>query len=366
MSAEQASVVGILDTAANRALIADINSGAARSRKAEPGDRLDIARFEALATRLEQLAVNDAQAPRVSVRPPGQGAETMLFGMEQADWSPGLPAEIQAAAASIAAAGRIPVLVVDPFVTGLTAVTDPVAVGAPARPWDSEGARGREAVEKRFRAQVSEALAAADGGRMPISPSGIQNSVVTETLREFAAAQPGGRRVDVPVEYRDGSRSTHPFALQALPLKGQLPACSLELQFALLSIRHTEMDAVVHGAWLRNADVSRPRPAGQTDDLVYDITRSQLTELCRGEDHVRLHLYQTGLETAVVGFYKALVDHLLSQPSSVSVQPMYYEAPRAPRRGQQHPQQGARRRQGSRGPVVAESALFRRGTPWTM
>ena len=141
----------------------------------------------------------------------------------------------------------------------------------------------------------------------------------------------------MPVEYRDGSRSAHPFPLRALPLKGQLPACSLELRFALLSIRHTEMDAVVDGAWLRNAEVSRPRPAGQTDDLVYDITRSQLAELCRGEAHVRLYLYQTGLETAVVGFYKALVDHLLSHPGSVSVQPMYYEAPRAPRRGHSTP-----------------------------
>jgi hypothetical protein len=34
----------------------------------------------------------------------------------------------------------------------------------------------------------------------------------------------------------------------------------------------------------------------QTDDLVYDITRRQLDELCREEQHVRLHLYQTGLE----------------------------------------------------------------------
>lgn len=366
MSAEQASVVGIPDTPANRALIVDIRSCAARSRKAEPGDRLDIARFEALATRLEQLAINDTQAPRISVTLRGQAADTMLFGIEQAGWSPGLPAEIQAAAASIAAADRIPVLVVDPFVTGRTPITDPVAASGPAQRWDSEGARGREAVERRFRAQVSEALAVADGGRVPISPSGIQNSVVTETLREFAAVQSGSRRIDVPVEYRDGSRSAHPFALQSLPLKGQLPACSLELRVALLSIRHTELDAVVHGAWLRNADVSRPRPAGQTDDLVYDVTRSQLTELCRGEAHVRLHLYQTGLETAVVGFYKALVDHLLCQPRSVSVQPLYHEAPRAPRQGQRRPRQGARLRQGSHAPVVAESALFRRGTPWTM
>ena len=340
MSAEQALIVGLPDTAANRTLIADINSAAARSRKAEPGDRLDIARFEALATRLEQLAINDAHAPRAAVAVPGQSAEALLFGADERDWSPSLPADVRAAAARTAAGGRLPVLVVLPLAEGSTAGRgDPGPAAGPATRWDSGGIRGRKAVEARFRAQLAEA-SAAPGGRMPISPSGIQNSVVTEMLREFTGQVPGGRRTDVPVEYRDGSRSAHPFPLRSLPLKGQLPAASLELRFALLSIRHTEMDAVVDGAWLRNAEVSRPRPAGQTDDLVYDITRTQLAELCRGESHVRLHLYQTGLETAVVGFYKALADHLLRYPGSASVQPMYYEA--------------------------RPSALFGKGTPWTM
>jgi hypothetical protein len=362
MSAEQALIVGLPDTAANRALIADISSAAARSRKAEPGDRLDVARFEALATRLEQLAVNDVQAPRIAVAMPGQSAEALLFGADRHDWSPTLPAGVRAAAASTVAAGRLPVLVVLPLTEGSTAGGDgPGPAAGPATRWDSDGIRGRKAVEARFRAQLTEA-SAAPGGRAPISPSGIQNSVVTEILREFTEQLPGGRPVDVLVEYRDGSRSAHAFPLRSLPLKGQLPAASLELRFALLSIRHTEMDAVVDGAWLRNAEVSRPRPAGQTDDLVYDITRGQLAELSRGESHVRLHLYQTGLETAVVGFYKALADHLLRYPRSVSVQPMYYDAPRGPKSGTQ----GKDRRRPSREPVVEQGTLFRKGTPWAM
>jgi len=351
MSAEQALIVGLPDTAANRALIADINSAAARSRKAEPGDRLDIARFEALTTRLEQLAVNDAQAPRIEVSMPRPSAEALLFGFDQRDWSPSWPADVRAAAAGAVAAGRLPVLVVLPLTEGSPARRGDLGpAAAPATRWDSDGVRGWKAVEARFRAQLTQAVTAAADDRVPISPSGIQNSVVTETLREFTAQVPGCARVDVPVEYRDGSRSAYAFPLRSLPLKGQLAAASLELRFALLSIRHTEMDAVVDGAWLRNAEVSRPRPAGQTDDLVYDISRVQLAELCRGESHVRLYLYQTGLETAVVGFYKALADHLLRYPRSVSVQPMYYEAPRGR----------------SRGPVGEQSALFRKGTPWTV
>ena len=42
---------------------------------------------------------------------------------------------------------------------------------------------------------------------------------------------------------------------------------------------------------------------------------------------MRLHMYQTGLETAVVGFYRAVTVHLMRFPGSVSVQPMYFVAP---------------------------------------
>ena len=372
MSTEQALIIGIPDTQANQALLADVNSAAARSRKAEPGDRLDIARFEALATRVEQVAVNDVAASRLEVAVPGQPAsgqttETLLFGADPQHWSPGLPGEIRAAAASVVASGRLPVLIVDPFTVGRMPAPDgPTAVRAagPARRWHSGGAYGRKAVEARFRTQIQEALDSAEGGRAAFSPSGISNSVVTETLREFSAQAPGSTRVDVAVEYRDGSRSAHPFPLRALPLRAQLPAVSLELRFALLSIRHTEMDAVIHGAWLRNADISRPRPAGETDDLVYDISRAQLAELCRDEAHVRLYMYQTGLETAVVGFYKALAARLLAHPGSVSVQPMYYEAPREPSQMKRH--SGGKPDKPARDAVVTESTLFRKGTPWTL
>ena len=370
MSAERAFVVGLPDNAPNRALVADINSAAARSRKADPGDGLDIARFEALATRLEQLAANDAQAPRIEVAVPGPAVESLLFGSDPGLWSATLTTEIRDAAAAMISAGRLPVLVLHSLAAGTTPQSHPRPADEPAPRWDSGGEHGRRAVEARFRAQIAEALSGTAARRTPVSPSGIQNPVVTEILREFAEQIPGTSRVDVPVEYRDGSRSAHLFPLRALPFKRQLPAASLELRFALLSIRHAEMDAAVHGAWLRNAEVSRPRPAAQTDDLVYDISRQQLDELCRRETHVRLYLYQTGLETAVVGFYKALTDHLLGRPRSVSVQPMYYESPSKPAQTRQP--RRARRRENPPAAttptrlVVTESALFREGTPWAM
>ena len=82
-------------------------------------------------------------------------------------------------------------------------------------------------------------------------------------------------------------------------------------------------------------------------------------------------MYQTGLETAVVGFYKALTDHLVAHPRSVSVQPMFFEgAPKTPQHagnGRQNGSKGNGSKTGSaEASVVTESAMFRKGTPWTM
>ena len=95
---------------------------------------------------------------------------------------------------------------------------------------------------------------------------------------------------------------------------------------ALLSIRHTEMDAVVDGAWLRNAQISQPRPHAQTDDLVYGISCEQFRTLTQdGRRRLKLELFQTGFEPANVGFYRAVVTHLLAHPGSLCVIPHYHQ-----------------------------------------
>lgn len=371
MSTERGFVVGIDDTRENQVLVAEIISAAARARKADPGDRVDIVRFESLSSRLEQAALREPRFSFVEVALPAPGSESILAGADRTNWSEGLGSAVLDAASAVVATGRLPVLVVEPLVDGGTTESEASALDEPATRWDSGGEHGRRAVEARLRAQIVEALHGETRTRRVISPSGIQNPVVTEILREFVQEVDGEPPVHVDVEYRDGSRSAHRFALRAVKLRSNLPAASLELKFALLSIRHTEMDAVVHGAWLRNAEVSRPRPAAQTDDLVYEISRKQLNELSQGESHVRLYMYQTGLETAVVGFYKALTDHLVGHPRSVSVQPMFFEStPKAPQRSENRGQNRAKDNGSKASPakasVVTESAMFRKGTPWTM
>ena len=192
---------------------------------------------------------------------------------------------------------------------------------------------GRRLVEARFREQLEAALAEPGKDRSAaLSPSGIHNRVLTEVLRQYVDRR-GEEPVSVPVVYRDGSKAEADFPFRCLDLTGQLrdsAELNLELRLTLLSIRHTEMDPVIDGAWLRNAEVSRPRPAAQTDDFVYHTSVRQLAALTRqGTLKVRLHIFQTGLETAVVGFYRAVTEFLLAHPGRLEVVPRFYAASRS-------------------------------------
>lgn len=352
MSAESAVLLGLAADAEVSQLVADIVGARRRAAKAEPGDRQDIARFEALATQLETIA-DERHTTRTEVRwgtgDAGDAEDRFLIGGDEDAWGKDLSLSVLQAARALSAQGLVPVLRVYGLEVG-PAQAPEVAAGVPdvAERFDAGGKKGRAAVEARFRDQIrtSLAVAAAKVAVPPISPSGIQNPVVTEILRTFVAHDPDSSgRVDVPVEYRDGSRSANAFPLRCLPFSEKVNGVfDLELKFALLSIRHTEMDAAVDGAWLRNAEISRPRPAALTDDLVFDISCAQLTELTdSGRRRVRIEMYQTGLETAVVGFYRAVTHHLLRHPNTLAVEPMYFAGGSKP-----------------------TSAPFKRGTPWAM
>lgn len=92
----------------------------------------------------------------------------------------------------------------------------------------------------------------------------------------------------------------------------------------LLSVRHVEMDIDVDGAWLRNREISLPRPAGVTDQIVYEQSMEQF-KIISAQGPVALHLYQTGLPTAVVGFYRALINHNRdARNTPVAVVPFYF------------------------------------------
>ena len=127
MTTENVWVVGLPADAAYLSLSRDVTSAIGRSKKAEPGDGLDIARMEALATQLEQAAVDDTRAERFPVGLPEAG-DTMLFGTDPAAWPERLPHDMRAAAQRCVDSGLIPVLIVDPFRPG------PTATGSAGKP----------------------------------------------------------------------------------------------------------------------------------------------------------------------------------------------------------------------------------------
>jgi len=150
------------------------------------------------------------------------------------------------------------------------------------------------------------------------------------------------------VVYRDGS-SGPPFPLRGTLMNDARSAAERSLperrlSFSLLSIRHTEMDVEVDGAWLRNTVVSRVRPAGDTDRIVYDISLAQLRTLLE-DGPVTVSIYQTGLETAVVGFYRAVLA-VFREPAynsgALAIVPMFFTA----------------------GADADQSPRFLEGTPW--
>ena len=364
MTREQVIVVALPCDEDRRLLVADIASARARAKKAVAGDRGDVARFEALSAQLEQWAYaqqDDARAVSVGISAT-MDAPGLLTAAASDDLS-FIPPSWRERFQAVLDAEGIVVTVRAPLVSGdASAATKPKArpVPEPIEPWKSKtGARGARAVQERFEAQIEECLS---GGSGSISPSDIQNTILTKTLRHYVGQR--GQRRDVPVEYRDGSRSRHPFPLRSLKLADKVPSGFDELLLALLSIRHTEMDAVVDGAFLRNAEISQPRPAADTDDLVYEISREQLLGLTGdGSRSIHLRIYQTGLETAIIGFYRAVVVHLLDHPGTLAVTPMFFQNARPPKVGRNRTgKQRPPRPEVRPGPVT--SAGFREGDVW--
>jgi hypothetical protein len=361
---ESVLAIAITPDEDRRLLVADVRSARARVAKAVAGDRIDVARFEVLSADLERWAYgrqhdDDAASVGVSDTVDAPGLITAGDGDDLAF----IPHSWRERFQAVLDADGIVVTVRAPLLAGAGAeATRPKAkpVPEPVEAWRSKtGARGTRAVQERFEAQIEECLS---GGAGAISPSDIQNTVLTETLRRYVGQR--GQRRDVPVEYRDGSRSRHTFPLRSLKLATAAPSDFEELRLALLSIRHTEMDAVVDGAFLRNAEISQPRPAADTDDLVFEISREQLLALTAdGSRSMHLRIYQTGLDTAIVGFYRAVVRHLLDHPGTLAVTPMFFQDARPPRVDRKVP--GEKRPpapQPRPGPVT--SAGFREGEVW--
>lgn len=296
-------------------LAARAEIAARRHDKALPGDRKDAVAFEQLADQIERIGLRLLREGRArgirSVEPVAATKCTWVSAVT--DLSDAARAH-QDLRTHVASGGAL-IELHDPFVTGdlppLAVATGP---SAPAQPW-------RAPEHLRDWPQValweSQLKAAAHGSREPLLPSTITNRVLTQGLRRFVAGD--GPAVLARVVYQDGSEA-QPFPLRCLDVvdRDEDPDA---IRLALMSMRHNEMDDIVDGCLLRNRLMSRVRPAAETDDLAYSLARHRLQELATRSVTVRL--YQTGFQPAVVGFYRALVDHLIESPG-IAVWPHFH------------------------------------------
>lgn len=301
-------MLGVTDWERAANLVAHRERAGRAIESAPIGDRTALVKYAQLTSELEKLAY--------------------------AAWSAGAPISDEPTERSIRLEW--------PFATGLTpqsmrarTCTGPRAMWRATDPRASRTA----ATYERFVEQL-ERWSAPDPSpeTPPLCPSGVQNRALTEALRRFAGTTPASLPRSAPVVYVDGS-AARPFPLHTADLTDAELSAGRELRFTLLSVRHFSMDPMVDGAWLRNREISLPRARAETDELAYLRSRDQLARL--GTEPLTLHLYQTGLEMAVFGFYRALIDHMGVSKSPLSLVPHYFAG------------------------VVEGEDRFERGTRWT-
>jgi hypothetical protein len=189
------------------------------------------------------------------------------------------------------------------------------------------GTKGRKQhLANILRKQIREALqigeAVTFGNQAP-------HDVITQVLHEFVFVPPetAVRPISLRVAYTDGSEAP-PFPLFCLPQsKSETVSHENLLRVALMSMRHLELDPEIDFCWFRNREVSRTRTLAETDQFCFDLTQEQLKDSMQPGD-LAIHLFHTGFEPAVIGFYRGLVTVLLNlknQPSSrLSVTPFYF------------------------------------------
>ncbi len=218
-----------------------------------------------------------------------------------------------------------------PLAPGFAAAPIRVPVAPPSEPWRPTDAQGEvpldlaaaEAQRQLWHHQLSQA---ATGSATPLVPSGITNRILTEGLRAFVAGRLA-TAVHARVVYRDGSEA-RTISLRAVEVSDSLAPAAAIMRMSLMSMRHPEMDALVDGAILRNRLISKVRPAAETDELAYTLSRERLGALSTipvaKATGVTLYVYQTGLQPAVMGFYRALIDHLAEHPGPLAVVPCFW------------------------------------------
>ncbi len=115
----------------------------------------------------------------------------------------------------------------------------------------------------------------------------------------------------VQFAFEDGSISDFfpLYSMVEIKPKEKLPS----LKVALISNRHHELDTLVEICIIRNSEISRLEEAtiAEQEKLSFDIAGKFFHEVIEKTGGVHIELYHTGLEPAVIGTYRALLNILL-------------------------------------------------------
>ena len=165
-------------------------------------------------------------------------------------------------------------------------------------------------------------IAAVKLGKEAVPLGNSRHIEITNALRAFLHASASRSAFVVNFIYKDGSvgAGVH---LCELPLRPR-PERTFDLNAAIESCRHFDLDARVDLYLLRNAEIERRADATLADQeaIAYSAFRAFLDELC-GTEGLHLRLFHTGLEPAVVGVYRAVIDALISG-SRLQVTPVFF------------------------------------------
>jgi len=205
--------------------------------------------------------------------------------------------------------------------------TDPSITRKPHVTKEKDKSFGVRSLFDRFRADIARSIKTG----MPVNFSNMPHSIIAEVLHSFVyKEEPDQQPVSIRVVYMDGSEA-EPFPLRCLLPAKEGPNMPDEVQIlkvSLVSMRHLEMDEHVDMAWFRNRHVSLPQSFAKTDSYCTTMTERLLKGM--GDSPLHIYLYQTGLETAVTGFYRGLVNFLIRQKEIGSrrrlwVTPFYFD-----------------------------------------
>lgn len=150
-----------------------------------------------------------------------------------------------------------------------------------------------------------------------VNLSEVPHMVITKALRQMVyERQPkdAASEIAVNIVYTDGSQA-RPFPLFVLRQRSDSTMQQLRSQtpirMGMISMRHPEMDSMVHQYWFRNIEVSQPgMTSAEVDELCYQITLRKLGDIYRLNKPVQFEFYQTGFQAPLIGFWRGVVEFL--------------------------------------------------------